>query len=585
MFDASSINISDSRLANYRTNLLKERNRRAFTEEIEQIGSNSPDVKSFYDSSLPRQDGEIIEITDYNNLLEALKNNSYVRHVSFDRIPAALPKFISTNSTIKELSIKVWEDDENFIHLLEELKNNSTISALKFRCQSMTQKQNNSLCQFIKLNQSINWLDINDNGFSTTMIAISMYEAMIEALQENKTVKILEFSRQHHTTNEQDGDVLLKALSLLFSVNQTINELFLHFKCSDSAIEQFMAVIEAKNFGLQSLRGLNGKIENQNFRSKDPKFIPPPIPPRPTPNVRVTTITNDNNNNTAPVKQFISDNRNTKNINNNNERSPSHSPPHPSDQQYRSAPSNLTPEQLQFIDQVHSQQADLSAMLHKHQIQTHFTSSQRAMLDDPIVEQYYINLQTVLVDIMLACKTLHSGWVKLGYVNKKDYAILGAELLSHQLPFQVPGVSAVVKTLQYANDYTKKQAIESMATFCVHLDSWAHYVICVALLASEMRKQRLMELANTKPGLIQKLNEMKKSALRTVTEVNDNDTPMHKLADEDARRLSWAIMENKLNKHKHTLHDCNNQESFHLLLQDSMYELTDGYYIKRPYNK
>jgi len=243
--------------------------RSKFAAKVEKIRFNSPDICLFADSSY--RGNEKLTENDFNNLFEALKNNNNLKKLSFDQIPAALPKFIQTNSTIRELSLILHYDNVNFIPLMEKLENNNTIEILSLQCDSMTSEQNNSLCQCLTINRSIISLNIahhDDDKLtkpSTNLPTMGMIKLLFDALKSNKTVTDFVFSR--HTTLDQ-GNILLKSLSQLLSVNQTIENLTFNFNCSDAAIKQFMAVIKDKNLGLQSIEGLNGRLDKQNLHSQ-----------------------------------------------------------------------------------------------------------------------------------------------------------------------------------------------------------------------------------------------------------------------------------------------------------------------------
>ena len=193
-------------------------------------------------------------------------------------------------------------------------------------------------------------------------------------------------------------------------------------------------------------------------------------------------------------------------------------------------------------------EAALRALVDDQQSDDARRRAQAAVMQDDVSCAYFHCLQLTLVDVMTGCKAAHSGWVSQGHSNKKDWVIKGLGLVMDNLP--VPGAGVLKAALQYSNDLPKMHAVNAMAAFCVRHSDWQTFVERLALLLVAVRRQRIADAHDEwkqaqRPSMLNKAKGGVKGAVRFVM-ADDVDSPMKQLADDDARRLCWAVMKGRI---------------------------------------
>ena len=243
---------------------------------------------------------------------------------------------------------------------------------------------------------------------------------------------------------------------------------------------------------------------------------------------------------------------------------------------------------LPFLQWAKAREAQLAALITAQQSVDAWADAQKAVLSDPLLSTYFTFFQMTLIDVMTACKSVHSEWVSLGYTNKKDWLIQAVDLALDVVPLSAPAAAAIVGALQFVNDRPKQQSVNAMAVFCIHHTDWGHFVRRLAVLVCGVKQQTIADVGQeggkanghqptTIVGFFTRVKEGTEAVVRKIN-ASDLDTPVKRLADDDARRLYTAIMKERM-KPLPSLE----AQPLHLALQEAVYEVMEHKYTRQPW--
>ena len=234
---------------------------------------------------------------------------------------------------------------------------------------------------------------------------------------------------------------------------------------------------------------------------------------------------------------------------------------------------------LPFLERARACEADLAALVSAQQSRSSWSRARAAILSDPLLSSYSTYFQLTLIDVMTACKAIHSGWVSCGYTDMKDWLIAAFEITLDLVPVSIPGSGFLTAALQFANDRPKAHAVNAMAVWCISHDDWAVFVQQLAVLVCGVKREAIAKegKGDKEKGVMGRMMEGGKAAMRALM-VDDKHSALRRMADTDARRVCWAIMQEAV-RPLHSL----DERDVHAALQQAVWAVMEGRYSKQEW--